>query len=168
MSGAKAVGRPGAKRAALLPGAPLSGSRRREQGREPGGGSSHTSRERQLRGMALNQCGQQAAQYAQLPRERHLGRRDSRAFAKPVVLAQSMNAQREGTRGFRAPEVLLQFPAQGPPIDVWSAGVILLCLLTRRQSLFDASNDMHALAEICMLLGKEAVLRCGGGGGRRA
>ena len=84
--------------------------------------------------------------------------RRGRAFAEPVI-AQSFLAQREGTRGFRAPEVLLQFPTQGPAIDVWSAGVILLVLLTRRASIFDASNDMHALAEICMLVGSDAALR---------
>lgn len=44
----------------------------------------------------------------------------------------SMKAQRAGTRGFRAPEVLLKFFKQDFAIDVWSAGVILLTLLTRR------------------------------------
>jgi cell division control protein 7 len=43
-----------------------------------------------------------------------------------------MAGQREGTRGFRAPEVLLRQRVQGPPIDVWAAGVIVLTLLSRR------------------------------------
>lgn len=44
----------------------------------------------------------------------------------------SMKAQRAGTRGFRAPEVLLKVFQQDYAIDIWSAGVILLTLLTRR------------------------------------
>ncbi|KAI6702332.1 hypothetical protein NL676_011468 [Syzygium grande] len=34
-----------------------------------------------------------------------------------------------GTKGFRAPEVLLKSPHQGPKLDVWSAGVTLLYLV---------------------------------------
>ncbi|XP_050378291.1 uncharacterized protein LOC126795506 [Argentina anserina] len=37
-----------------------------------------------------------------------------------------------GTKGFRAPEVLLRSPHQGPKIDIWSAGVTLLYLLIGR------------------------------------
>ena len=65
----------------------------------------------------------------------------------------SYAAQREGTRGFRAPEVLLRQKKQGPGIDVWAAGTIVLCLLTRRYPLFQADSDLHALAEILTLLG---------------
>lgn len=64
-------------------------------------------------------------------------------------------ARREGTRGFRAPEVLMQCEAQTTAIDVWSAGVILLCLLTKRYPIFEAIDDQHALREICILLGDE-------------
>ena len=66
---------------------------------------------------------------------------------------QTLLARREGTRGFRAPEVLMQSEQQSPAIDVWSAGVILLCLLTKRYPIFDASDDQYALQEICVLLG---------------
>ena len=66
-------------------------------------------------------------------------------------------AKREGTRGFRAPEVLMQCAEQGPPLDVWSAGVILLCLLSRRYPAFDAPHDLHALAEIVLLVGPAAA-----------
>ena len=66
-------------------------------------------------------------------------------------------AKREGTRGFRAPEVLMQCSEQGPPLDVWSGGVILLCLLSRRYPTFDAPHDLHALAEIVLLVGPAAA-----------
>jgi serine/threonine protein kinase len=38
-----------------------------------------------------------------------------------------------GTRGFRAPEVLLGSHKQSFPVDIWSAGVVMMCLLTRTQ-----------------------------------
>jgi cell division control protein 7 len=68
---------------------------------------------------------------------------------------QTLLARREGTRGFRAPEVLMQSEQQSPAIDVWSAGVILLCLLTKRYPIFDATDDQYALQEICVLLGPQ-------------
>ncbi|XP_021765791.1 serine/threonine-protein kinase RIM15-like [Chenopodium quinoa] len=37
-----------------------------------------------------------------------------------------------GTKGFRAPEVLLRSAHQGPKVDVWSAGVTLLYLISGR------------------------------------
>ena len=43
-------------------------------------------------------------------------------------------------------------PAQGPPIDVWAAGVIALCIVTRRYPFFEAESDMDALCEIHALL----------------
>ena len=52
------------------------------------------------------------------------------------------HAHREGTRGFRAPEVLLRKHEQGPPIDVWAAGVIVLSLATRRYPVFQASRAL--------------------------
>lgn len=55
----------------------------------------------------------------------------------------NMKAQRAGTRGFRAPEVLLKVFKQDFAIDIWSAGVILLTLLTRRYSLFVTDLGIH-------------------------
>lgn len=39
---------------------------------------------------------------------------------------------RGGTRGFRAPEVLLKVAHQTTAIDIWSAGVIMLSMLCNR------------------------------------
>ena len=63
------------------------------------------------------------------------------------------NAPRAGTPGFRAPEVLLKCPLQTTAVDVWSAGVILLCLLSGRYPFFRASDDLSALAQIISLMG---------------
>jgi cell division control protein 7 len=44
----------------------------------------------------------------------------------------NIKASRAGTRGFRAPEVLFKCMRQTASIDIWSVGVILLTLLTKR------------------------------------
>ncbi|CAM9866699.1 unnamed protein product [Ectocarpus fasciculatus] len=63
-------------------------------------------------------------------------------------------AERGGTTGFRAPEILWHCRDQDPAVDVWSAGVILLCLLSRRYPVFPAADtDEMALVQIAQLLG---------------
>ncbi|KAJ2769764.1 Cell division control protein 7 [Coemansia nantahalensis] len=66
----------------------------------------------------------------------------------------ALRANRAGTRGFRAPEVLLKIPRQSVAIDIWSVGVILLCLLTRRFPFFQSVDDTEALLEISVLYGR--------------
>ncbi|KAH3678304.1 hypothetical protein WICMUC_001585 [Wickerhamomyces mucosus] len=62
-------------------------------------------------------------------------------------------ANRAGTRGFRAPEVLFKCPYQRVDIDVWSAGVILLTLLSRRFPFFNSRDDTDALVELTSIFG---------------
>ncbi|ODV83488.1 hypothetical protein CANARDRAFT_203184, partial [[Candida] arabinofermentans NRRL YB-2248] len=62
-------------------------------------------------------------------------------------------ANRAGTRGFRAPEVLLKCPNQTVLVDIWSAGVMLLTLLSRRFPFFNSSDDVDALIEITTIFG---------------
>lgn len=85
----------------------------------------------------------------QLPRERrrqheescyHLSRSSSRLPQPPRAhrgddAPRSFSAEECGTPGFRAPEVLMRAKAQTTAVDVWAAGIILLCLLTGRLSL---------------------------------
>ncbi|KAL0576963.1 Cell division control protein 7 [Marasmius crinis-equi] len=68
-------------------------------------------------------------------------------------------ANRAGTRGFRAPEVLLKCGDQSGAIDMWSAGVILLFFLTRKFPLFQSNDDVEALMEIATITGKRAMER---------
>ncbi|KAJ2007822.1 Cell division control protein 7 [Coemansia thaxteri] len=65
-----------------------------------------------------------------------------------------LRANRAGTRGFRAPEVLLKIPQQTVSIDIWSVGVIMLCFLTRRFPFFQSTDDTEALLEIAVLYGR--------------
>ncbi|KAK2987655.1 hypothetical protein RJ640_012934 [Escallonia rubra] len=58
-----------------------------------------------------------------------------------------------GTKGFRAPEVLFRSPYQGPKVDIWSAGVTLLYLITGR-SPFTGDPDQN-IKEIAKLRGSE-------------
>ncbi|XP_057190140.1 cell division cycle 7-related protein kinase isoform X1 [Triplophysa rosa] len=67
-------------------------------------------------------------------------------------------APRAGTPGFRAPEVLTKCPNQGTAIDMWSAGVILLSLLSGRYPFFKASDDLIALAQIMTIRGSKETI----------
>lgn len=71
----------------------------------------------------------------------------------------SVKANRAGTRGFRAPEVLFKCEDQTPAIDVWSAGIILLSLLTRRFPMFNANTDMESLLELTLIFGHKKMSR---------
>lgn len=69
-------------------------------------------------------------------------------------------ANRAGTRGFRAPEVLFKCTNQCTKIDIWSAGVIGLSLMARKFPLFNSPDDIDALMEIMLLFGVEKLQKC--------
>ncbi|KAI9816570.1 MAG: hypothetical protein M1827_001702 [Pycnora praestabilis] len=91
----------------------------------------------------------------------------------------SRRANRAGTRGFRAPEVLLKCTSQTisrsnrprtssqlaqnlicPEIDIWSVGVILLTILSRRFPFFNSTDDIEALIEIATIFGTRKMKAC--------
>ena len=72
----------------------------------------------------------------------------------------SVRANRAGTRGFRAPEVLFKCPDQTPAIDIWSAGIILLSFLLRRVPLFNSNDDTEALLELATIFGQRRMEQC--------
>jgi cell division control protein 7 len=45
-------------------------------------------------------------------------------------------------------------------IDVWSAGVILLSILTHKFPVFNSNDDTEALLEIAVIFGRSAMERC--------
>jgi cell division control protein 7 len=89
-----------------------------------------------------------------------------------LVYRPAARANRAGTRGFRAPEVLLKCPDQTVgkwkivlgnsgilmtfllAIDVWAAGVILLSILCQKFPVFVSGDDMEALLEIGCIFGQ--------------
>ncbi|XP_047134529.1 cell division cycle 7-related protein kinase isoform X1 [Hydra vulgaris] len=66
-------------------------------------------------------------------------------------------APRAGTSGFRSPEVLARYAKQTTAVDMWSAGVIFLCMLSRRYPFFKACDDMEALSQITALVGTQKM-----------
>lgn len=72
----------------------------------------------------------------------------------------SRRANRAGTRGFRAPEVLLKCTAQSTKIDIWSAGVILLTILAKRFPFFHSADDIEAMIEIASIFGQRKMKAC--------
>jgi cell division control protein 7 len=76
-----------------------------------------------------------------------------------------MIASRAGTRGFRAPEVLFCAWNQSTLIDIWSAGVVLLSLLSQRYPFFKSPDDLTSLVEVSSIVGterlREAARECG-------
>jgi cell division control protein 7 len=61
-------------------------------------------------------------------------------------------------RGFRAPEVLLSVQKQTVAIDIWSAGIILLCILSQRYPFFLSPDDLTGLAEIAAVCGSKELI----------
>lgn len=72
----------------------------------------------------------------------------------------SRRANRAGTRGFRAPEVLLKCTDQTTKIDIWSAGVILLTILSKRFPFFNSADDVEAMIEIATIFGAKRMKYC--------
>ncbi|KAK3994416.1 kinase-like domain-containing protein [Cladorrhinum sp. PSN332] len=69
----------------------------------------------------------------------------------------SRRANRAGTRGFRAPEVLFKCTEQTTQIDIWSVGVILLTILSRRFPFFNSADDVEAMIEISTIFGQRKM-----------
>jgi cell division control protein 7 len=69
----------------------------------------------------------------------------------------SRRANRAGTRGFRAPEVLFKCTSQTTKIDIWSTGVILLTIMARRFPFFNSSDDVDATLEIASIFGRKKM-----------
>lgn len=83
-------------------------------------------------------------------------------YGKPQVcsvcmLRKAQAAPRAGTPGFRPPEVLLKYPLQTTAVDMWAAGIILLCILSGCYPFFRSPDDLSALAEIMTVFGTESV-----------
>ncbi|XP_021380364.1 cell division cycle 7-related protein kinase-like [Mizuhopecten yessoensis] len=84
-------------------------------------------------------------------------------FGQPIVCTlctarSNQQAPRAGTPGFRSPEVLMKCPDQSTAVDIWSAGVIFLSLLSGRYPFFRANDDLTALAQIISIMGSEEVV----------
>ncbi|CEJ05042.1 hypothetical protein RMCBS344292_18990 [Rhizopus microsporus] len=64
-----------------------------------------------------------------------------------------IKANRAGTRGYRAPEVLLRVIHQTTAVDIWSAGTIFLSILTGVFPFFIGYDEADSLVEIASVFG---------------
>ncbi|CUM62652.1 uncharacterized protein PRCAT00000206001 [Priceomyces carsonii] len=69
-------------------------------------------------------------------------------------------ANRAGTRGFRAPEVLFKCTNQNTKLDIWSAGIIGLSIILRKFPLFNSPDDTDAILELALVFGIEKLQKC--------
>jgi cell division control protein 7 len=76
-------------------------------------------------------------------------------------------AARGGTKGFRAPEVLMKVVHQTTAIDIWSAGVIFLSMLCNRFPVLSHTDDDLALLEIAAVVGDKKMADVAKSLGRR-
>lgn len=90
----------------------------------------------------------------------HLKRLNIKAAYPKLDQRPPRRANRAGTRGFRAPEVLFKCTNQSVKIDIWSAGIICLSLLARKFPLFNSPDDIDALVEILLIFGSEKLQKC--------
>lgn len=72
----------------------------------------------------------------------------------------AIKTNRAGTRGFRAPEVLLKCSDQTVAIDMWSAGIMLLSILAHKFPVFNSTDDVESLMEIAAVFGRASLERC--------
>lgn len=90
----------------------------------------------------------------------HLKRLNIKAAYPKLDQRPPRRANRAGTRGFRAPEVLFKCTNQSVKIDIWSAGIICLSLLARKFPLFNSPDDIDAIVEILLIFGVEKLQKC--------
>jgi len=78
-------------------------------------------------------------------------------LCKVCLRREDVHAPRAGTPGFRAPEVLLKCLYQTTAIDIWSAGVIFISLLSGRYPFFRTGDDLDTLSDIITLFGAKRM-----------
>lgn len=69
------------------------------------------------------------------------------------------NVSRSGTPGYKAPEILLRSSFQTTAIDIWSAGVIMICLLSGHSPMFRDTDDTNSLAEMINIFGTDRMIQ---------
>ena len=83
---------------------------------------------------------------------------------RPIELGQEVSVPRKSCSSAVSRREVRQFLVQAtlrsepvPAVDVWSAGVILLFFLCKKFPLFQANDDVEALMEIAVVLGRRRM-----------
>lgn len=69
-----------------------------------------------------------------------------------------LQADRSGTKGFRAPEVMMRFKYQTTAVDIWAVGVILLIILSGRYPFFEPEDDADGIIELAHVFGLKKMV----------
>ena len=88
---------------------------------------------------------------------------DGKSICEICLARKKKKVSRGGTPGYRAPEVLLNYQKQTSAIDVWSAGVTLLSILSCKSPFFSAHDDLSAFAEIMSIFGSQQCIEAAKG-----
>ncbi|EGV63879.1 Cell division control protein 7 [Yamadazyma tenuis] len=107
-----------------------------------------------------NPCPCNSKDNSKVPKNRHNKRLNIKAAYPKQDQRPPRRANRAGTRGFRAPEVLFKCTHQNTKIDIWSAGIIGLSLLSRKFPLFNSPDDTDALVEMAIVFGLDKLQKC--------
>jgi len=85
-------------------------------------------------------------------------------FGSAIIGAECFGKKGGGTRGFKAPETLMNIDLVTTAVDIWSTGIILLSLLTGKTHILTKQNrtngtdcDAINLNEIGMIVGKKEM-----------
>ena len=72
---------------------------------------------------------------------------------------------RTGTKGFLAPEIIFHAQYQSSPVDIWAAGVVFLCFLSKRLPVFNLNKfskitdeTIRELEPLIVVYGKDAII----------
>ncbi|KAI8351235.1 kinase-like domain-containing protein, partial [Choanephora cucurbitarum] len=69
----------------------------------------------------------------------------------------ALHADRSGTRGFRAPELLMRYKHQTTAVDIWAVGVILLIILSGQYPFFEPDDDADSIMELAHVFGMKKL-----------
>ncbi|KAK7794315.1 hypothetical protein R5R35_007696 [Gryllus longicercus] len=111
----------------------------------------------QQRKLLLNRQNTRNKRHSQLLKELKCFCKGMPQVCNTCLKQRAIPAPRAGTPGFRPPEVLLKYPMQTTAVDMWAAGVIMLCILSGCYPFFRSPDDITGLAEIMTVFGSNRI-----------
>lgn len=85
--------------------------------------------------------------------------KEGQGHPNPKIKLPKVN--RAGTKGFRAPEVLMRSTNQSCAMDMWAAGMILLSIMVHKHPIFSPADDFDALKDLADLIGTKPLEAAG-------
>ncbi|OHT13286.1 CMGC family protein kinase [Tritrichomonas foetus] len=107
--------------------------------------------------------GFQFSRYLSNPNEENVSHSENPCLEQDLMNPKNSENQKpmefisSGSISYRAPELLMRSEKITSVVDVWSAGVILLSILTRRYPFFSNTDDLMTLGQIASILGTQRI-----------